>query len=84
MNDLDQKERALEERAKRLEELEQEIREKEKALKQREKQKKQIILRLAPSLWQEISAWANDDFRRIYAQIEYILTMAVKERKNDK
>ena len=56
--------------------------EKEKALKQKEKQKKQIILRLAPSLWQDIATWANDDFRSINSQIEYILTKAVKERKN--
>ena len=40
MNDLDIKEKALQERAKRLEELEKEIQEKEKALKQKEKQKK--------------------------------------------
>lgn len=72
MNDLDIKEKALQERAKRLEELEKEIQEKEKALKQKEKQKKQIILRLSPSLWQDISAWANDDFRSINSQIEYI------------
>ena len=75
MNDLDIKEKALQERAKRLEELEKEIQEKEK-------QKKQIILRLAPSLWQDIATWANDDFRSINSQIEYILTKAVKERKN--
>lgn len=82
MNDLDIKEKALQERAKRLEELEKEIQEKEKALKQKEKQKKQIILRLAPSLWQDIATWANDDFRSINSQIEYILTKAVKECKN--
>ena len=82
MNDLDIKEKALQERAKRLEELEKEIQEKEKALKQKEKQKKQIILRLAPSLWQDIATWANDDFRSINSQIEYILTKSVKERKN--
>jgi len=79
MNDLDIKEKALQERAKRLEELEKEIQEKEKALKQKEKQN---ILRLAPSLWQDIATWANDDFRSINSQIEYILTKAVKERKN--
>lgn len=82
MNDLDIKEKALQERAKRLQELEKEIQEKEKALKQKEKQKKQIILRLAPSLWQDIATWANDDFRSINSQIEYILTKAVKEHKN--
>ena len=74
MNDLDIKEKALQERAKRLEELEKEIQEKEKALKQKEKQKKQIILRLAPSLWQDIATWANDDFRSINSQIIYSYT----------
>ena len=74
----DTKNKAIKKQNKELNELQ----EKEKALKQKEKQKKQIILRLAPSLWQDIATWANDDFRSINSQIEYILTKAVKERKN--
>ncbi|MBR5288033.1 MAG: Arc family DNA-binding protein [Clostridia bacterium] len=53
----------------------------EKAAKEREKAKKQVLLRLSPSLWNDIAAWAEDDFRSINAQIEYILTAAVRNRK---
>ena len=57
--DLDQKEKKLQERQQRLAQLEQEILEKEKALKLKEKQKKQLILRLPASLWQDIAIWAE-------------------------
>ena len=43
--------------------------------------KKQILLRLSPTLWQELAAWAEDDFRSINGQIEYLLTECVRERK---
>lgn len=49
-----------------------------------EKDKKQLLLRLSPSLWEEISRWAEDDFRSINGQIEYILTEAVRKRKKSK
>ncbi|MBP3428498.1 MAG: Arc family DNA-binding protein [Clostridia bacterium] len=65
----------------RLEQLEAQIIKKEKAAKEKEKAKKQVLLRLAPSLWDEIAAWAEDDFRSINAQIEFLLTEAVKNRK---
>ncbi len=47
----------------------------------KEKDKKQILLRLSPTLWKELAAWAEDDFRSINGQIEYLLTEAVRERK---
>lgn len=47
----------------------------------KEKEKKQILLRLSPSLWKELAAWAEDDFRSINGQIEYLLTECVKKRK---
>ena len=78
---LDAKEKALAERLARLEAMEQEIRQKEKAMKQQEKARKQIILRITPSLWEEIAKWADDDFRSINGQIEYLLTEAVRQRK---
>lgn len=78
---LDIKEQALAERLARLEAMEAEIRQKEKALKQQEKAKKQIILRITPSLWEEIAKWAEDDFRSINGQIEYLLSEAVRKRK---
>lgn len=46
-----------------------------------EKAKKQVPLRLSNTLWQEINQWAEDDFRSINGQIEYILSEAVKKRK---
>ena len=44
-------------------------------------EKKQIPLRLSSTLYAEIAAWAEDDFRSVNGQIEYILTEAVKKRK---
>jgi hypothetical protein len=43
--------------------------------------KKQLLLRLSPTLWKELAAWAEDDFRSINGQIEYLLTECVRERK---
>ena len=44
-------------------------------------QKKQIPLRLSPKLYNAIMAWAEDDFRSVNGQIEYLLTECVKQRK---
>ncbi|MBQ2301782.1 MAG: Arc family DNA-binding protein [Oscillospiraceae bacterium] len=49
-----------------------------------EKEKKQLLLRLSPTLWEEVSRWAEDDFRSVNGQIEYILTEAVKKRRKVK
>ena len=43
--------------------------------------KKQIPLRLSAKLYDQIAAWAEDDFRSVNGQIEYLLTEAVKKRK---
>lgn len=49
------------------------------------KQKKQLLLRLSPLLYDELVRWADDEFRSVNAQIEYLLTKAVKEvRKNNR
>ena len=45
-----------------------------------EKGKKQVPLRLSPSLYDKIAAWAEDDFRSVNGQIEYLLTECVKKR----
>ena len=45
-----------------------------------EKGKKQIPLRLSTSLYDKIAAWAEDDFRSVNGQIEYLLTECVKKR----
>ena len=43
--------------------------------------KKQIPLRLSPKLYADIMAWAEDDFRSVNGQIEYLLTECVRYRK---
>ena len=47
----------------------------------KDKDKKQILLRLSPTLYAEIAKWAEDDFRSINGQIEYLLSEAVKKRR---
>lgn len=80
-DDLSKREAALQERLDRLAAMEEEVRQKEKAAKQKEKSKKQVLLRLSPSLWEDIAAWAEDDFRSINSQIEFLLSRAVENRK---
>ena len=46
-----------------------------------DKDRKQVPLRLSSSLWKELVAWAEDDFRSLNGQIEYLLTESVKRRK---
>ena len=48
-----------------------------------EQQKKQILLRLSPKLYEAISAWAEDDFRSVNGQIEYLLSECVRQRKKN-
>ena len=45
--------------------------------------KKQIPLRISKQLFDDLSSWANDDFRSINGQIEYILHECVKQRKKN-
>lgn len=45
------------------------------------KEKKQIPLRLSATLYNELMKWAEDDFRSVNGQIEYLLTECVKYRK---
>lgn len=49
-----------------------------------EKDKKQIPLRLSAKLYEEIARWAEDDFRSVNGQIEYLLTECVKKRRKVK
>lgn len=76
-----EREQALKERLERVKALEEEVMRREKALKSAENAKKQVLLRLSPTLWQEIAAWAEEDFRSINGQIEFLLTEAVRRRK---
>ena len=81
---LNRKEEQLAARMLRIADMEAQVLKKEKALKEKEKAKKQVLLRLAPSLWDEIASWAEDDFRSINSQIEYLLTEAVRSRRKGK
>ncbi len=77
----EEKEQRLRERLERVAALEAEVVRRETALKDKEKAKKQVLLRLAPSLWDRIAALAEEDFRSINGEIEYLLTQAVKDRR---
>jgi hypothetical protein len=48
-----------------------------------ESEKKQIPLRLSSKLYSQVAAWAEDDFRSVNGQIEYLLTECVKQRKKN-
>lgn len=45
--------------------------------------KKQVPLRLSVKLYNDIAAWAEDDFRSVNGQIEYLLTECVRQRKKN-
>ena len=72
--DYSKKEDQLQQRLEKLKALERELKEKDKA-------KKQMVLRLSPTLWNEIAAWAEEDFRSINGQVEYLLSECVRKRK---
>ena len=40
-------------------------------------------LRISAKLFAEISAWAEDDFRSVNGQIEYLLTECVRQHKKN-
>ena len=50
----------------------------------KEKAKKQIPLRISASLYADLMAWAEDDFRSVNGQIEYLLNECVKKRRKQK
>ena len=78
MDALEKREEQLTERLRRIEALEKDIQTRERALK--EKGKKQMLLRLSPRLWEELAAWAEEDFRSINGQVEYLLDSCVRRR----
>jgi len=80
----DEREAGLKKRLEQIQALEEEVRQKEKAMKRKESAKKQVLLRLSPTLWGQIATWAEDDFRSINSQIEYLLNESVKTRYNKK
>lgn len=79
--ELEQKELQLQERLEHIAQMEAEVLRRERELKAREKAKKQVLLRLAPSLWDQLAALAEEDFRSVNAEIEFLLTQAVRQRR---
>jgi len=79
--DMNEREECLQKRLMKKKEYEDEVILTERRLKSKDNVKKQVLLRLAPSLWDQIASWAEDDFRSINSQIEYILSEAIKKRK---
>ncbi len=79
--ELDGREEKLLRRKERLDALEADIKAREREAAARDAKRKQIILRLPESLWADIARWAEDDFRSINGQIEYLLTQSVRERR---
>lgn len=53
-------------------------------MEKKDKDKKQLLLRLSPKLWEELASWAEDDFRSINGQIEFLLNECVNKRKKSK
>lgn len=45
--------------------------------------KKQVPLRIGEKLYEDLLSWAEDDFRSVNGQIEYLLTECVKQRKKN-
>lgn len=45
--------------------------------------RKQVPLRITEQLYNDLLAWAEDDFRSINGQIEYLLYECVKQRKKN-
>ena len=52
-------------------------------MENRDQQKKQIPLRISAKLYDAIAAWAEDDFRSVNGQIEYLLSECVRQRKQN-
>jgi hypothetical protein len=43
-------------------------------------ERKKFLLRISPSLWEELNRWAAREFRSVNGQIEFLLQRAVDER----
>lgn len=48
-----------------------------------EDKRKQIALRLSTSLYNDLAQWAEDDFRSLNGQIEFLLHQAVQKHKGE-
>ena len=46
--------------------------------------RKKFLLRISPTLWEELNRWAAQEFRSVNGQIEFLLQRAVERRKGVK
>jgi len=44
-------------------------------------ERKKFLLRISPSLWDELNRWAAQEFRSVNGQIEFLLQRAVDQRR---
>jgi hypothetical protein len=47
-------------------------------------EKKAFVLRINPEMLKELEAWAQQDFRSLNGQIEYLLSDALKKQKRSR
>ena len=45
--------------------------------------KKQIPLRLSKTLYDELARWAEEDFRSVNGQIEFLLTECIRKKRKE-
>ena len=46
------------------------------------KSRKSFLIRIDPALYDELEAWAQQDFRSVNGQIEFVLKEAVARRRS--
>lgn len=46
--------------------------------------KKQVPLRISAEMYRELAAWAEDEFRSLNGQIEYLLSECLRMRRRGK
>ena len=46
------------------------------------KSRKSFLLRIGPDLYEALEAWAQQEFRSVNGQIEFLLRDAVRRRRN--
>jgi hypothetical protein len=44
-------------------------------------ERKKFLLRMSPTLWEELNRWAAQEFRSVNGQIEFILQRAVNVKQ---
>lgn len=53
----------------------------EKDIVHLDEERKTVLLRLSPKIWEDINRWAEEEFRSVNGQFEYLLQEALRKRK---